>query len=277
MSEGLGKRKRRYAPKTKTGCGTCKKRHIKCGQQRPECANCLSTKLHCEGYGIWGGGTMITKNQHQSSRAMQAAEKSTPSLTSGSPSLSRHNTPIPLHKITHAEQSCFEYFVNRTALKIPGVFYSQFWAPLVLRASASELPILHAAVALGSAHRSAELNLHGSTFPSTSLCGDRNGIPNAHEIFTLKQYNKSIAYLQDLRSEGENAAPQIRIALVACVLYMSLELLRGDYPTAITHTRHGFGLLSKLKRDLDAPAFSPQNSLESVDAFLIQAFTGFDL
>ncbi|KAK5138154.1 hypothetical protein LTR08_004849 [Meristemomyces frigidus] len=36
--------------RTKTGCLTCRKRRIKCGEERPVCGNCVKSKRHCEGY-----------------------------------------------------------------------------------------------------------------------------------------------------------------------------------------------------------------------------------
>lgn len=36
--------------RTKTGCLTCRKRRIKCGEERPTCSNCHKSKRHCEGY-----------------------------------------------------------------------------------------------------------------------------------------------------------------------------------------------------------------------------------
>jgi hypothetical protein len=36
--------------RTKTGCLTCRKRRIKCGEERPTCANCIKSKRMCEGY-----------------------------------------------------------------------------------------------------------------------------------------------------------------------------------------------------------------------------------
>jgi hypothetical protein len=51
--------------RTKTGCLTCRKRRIKCGEERPICSNCIKSKRTCEGYnlriswkppnGDWGG------------------------------------------------------------------------------------------------------------------------------------------------------------------------------------------------------------------------------
>lgn len=42
--------------RTKTGCLTCRKRRIKCGEERPICNNCVKSKRNCEGYNqrvIW--------------------------------------------------------------------------------------------------------------------------------------------------------------------------------------------------------------------------------
>ncbi|EQL31199.1 hypothetical protein BDFG_06437 [Blastomyces dermatitidis ATCC 26199] len=36
--------------RTKTGCLTCRKRRIKCGEEKPTCNNCRKSKRDCEGY-----------------------------------------------------------------------------------------------------------------------------------------------------------------------------------------------------------------------------------
>ncbi|TAQ90278.1 hypothetical protein B7494_g1398 [Chlorociboria aeruginascens] len=43
-SKGLGKKR------TKTGCLTCRRRRIKCGEEKPICQNCIKSKRQCEGY-----------------------------------------------------------------------------------------------------------------------------------------------------------------------------------------------------------------------------------
>jgi hypothetical protein len=40
----------RARKRTKTGCLTCRKRRIKCGEERPTCVNCIKSKRHCDGY-----------------------------------------------------------------------------------------------------------------------------------------------------------------------------------------------------------------------------------
>ncbi|KAF2018058.1 hypothetical protein BU24DRAFT_164138 [Aaosphaeria arxii CBS 175.79] len=44
------KRKRQFANRTKTGCGTCRRRKKKCDEAKPECNNCMRGGFICEGY-----------------------------------------------------------------------------------------------------------------------------------------------------------------------------------------------------------------------------------
>ncbi|KAF2266711.1 trimeric LpxA-like protein [Lojkania enalia] len=48
--ESAKKRKRQFANRTKTGCGTCRRRKKKCDEAKPECNNCLRGGFICEGY-----------------------------------------------------------------------------------------------------------------------------------------------------------------------------------------------------------------------------------
>ncbi|KAI9774651.1 MAG: hypothetical protein M1840_002900 [Geoglossum simile] len=45
-----GKLPKNSRTRTKTGCLTCRKRRIKCGEERPRCSNCVKSKRNCEGY-----------------------------------------------------------------------------------------------------------------------------------------------------------------------------------------------------------------------------------
>jgi hypothetical protein len=63
MGTGDKARVRRFAPKTRTGCLTCKRRRVKCDERKPTCYTCERVSAKCEGYQTpktWvfdGGGT----------------------------------------------------------------------------------------------------------------------------------------------------------------------------------------------------------------------------
>jgi acetyltransferase-like isoleucine patch superfamily enzyme len=48
--QGEAKKRRTLMTRTKTGCGTCRKRRKKCDEARPECKNCERGGLRCESY-----------------------------------------------------------------------------------------------------------------------------------------------------------------------------------------------------------------------------------
>lgn len=49
-ASGVPSKAPKLRKRTKTGCLTCRKRRIKCGEERPTCGNCIKSKRHCEGY-----------------------------------------------------------------------------------------------------------------------------------------------------------------------------------------------------------------------------------
>lgn len=87
------------------------------------------------------------------------------------------------------ESTCFDYFRERTVVKMPGAFDSTFWENIVLRVSSSEPAVFHAVVALAATQRG--LELHDS-------CRDSNvgAITNQWDRVALQQYNKAIENLQ---------------------------------------------------------------------------------
>ncbi|KAJ6168428.1 hypothetical protein N7497_001271 [Penicillium chrysogenum] len=204
--------------KAKTGCKTCNTpltesriRRVKCDEGRPACRRCVSTRRVCDGYGIWGGGGS-PYGKPQSNRA-----------------LSTYCTPVPAGNLSHEEQLCFDWLIRRTAKKFAGLFPSDFWETLIFQASAQEPAVRHAIIALSSAHR----------FQGRYAAG-----PNQYdECFTLQQYNKAI---QHLRINTTNNSYSLRVALITCMLFITLEYMRGQYQMGNAHLQYGMKLLSDM-------------------------------
>ncbi|KAJ5747993.1 uncharacterized protein N7511_009689 [Penicillium nucicola] len=213
--------------KVKTGCKTCKIRRVKCDEGRPACRRCVSTSRVCDGYGIWGGGgTPYT--QPQTNRA-----------------LSVYCTPVPIGSLSDEENVCFDWLIKRTAKKFTGLFASDFWETLIFQASAQEPAVRHAVIALSSAHRFAQYDEEGLLVNKLK-----------EERFTLQQYNKAIQYL---RSNNVDDSHSLRVALITCMLFVTLEYLRGQYQVGSAHLRYGMKLLSDVSgsgpRSTMAPTF----------------------
>ncbi|KAJ5090494.1 hypothetical protein N7532_009178 [Penicillium argentinense] len=237
----------KLAPKgrrnVKTGCKTCKTRRVKCDEKKPACHRCLSTGRVCDGYGIWGGGgTPYSAYSSTTTTTRPGSAGITQPHTTKS--LSIYNTPVPTGSLTNEEQSSFDWFMRKTSTKFAGLFTSQFWEMLIFQASAQEPAVRHAVVALSAAHR-ADL---ARALPAMYTAG-----AGMEEIFILSQYNKAIRHLRLVKAATSSKA--IRVALITCMLFVTLEYLRGQYQMGSAHLRYGIQLLSSIS--------SPQSAVDS--------------
>ncbi|CAL5872660.1 uncharacterized protein PFLUO_LOCUS6926 [Penicillium psychrofluorescens] len=218
----------RSKKRVKTGCKTCKARRVKCDESRPVCRRCVSTGRVCDGYGVWGGGG-TPYGQPQSNRA-----------------LSIYCTPVPLGSLGREEQAYFDWFMNKTTQKFAGLFASYFWEILVFQACADEPAVRHAVVALSAAHRS-------------DNCYQQWANPATHgfdaEQFMLQQYNKAIKYLSATTVNGNNNS--LRIVLITCMIFVTLEYLCGEYQRGSAHLRSGIQLLSNISSPQARSSISP--------------------
>ncbi|KAL5353945.1 hypothetical protein ACLOAV_000030 [Pseudogymnoascus australis] len=249
------KKTRASKPKVKTGCKTCKLRGVKCDEAKPICRRCISTGRTCDGYGIWGGGG-------------NAYGSITPLPASPSPTSTR---TLPLRgAITQHEQRAFEYFAHRTSRKLPGIFDSHFWSSLVFQASARDPAVLHALIALGA------VDLGKATRELTCAAERVRG----YERVALVQYNKAIASLGvHFKSRDRDA---MRVALITCMLFICIELLRERFKTANNHLNNGLKLLGEIQRGevgdkKGRNELLINKELESVDDYLVEAFTRLNI
>ncbi|KAI0836709.1 hypothetical protein F5Y06DRAFT_288340 [Hypoxylon sp. FL0890] len=241
--------------KVKSGCRTCKTRRVKCDEGWPVCFRCLSTGRVCAGYGIWGGG-----DNHYGRR---------PTGPDSSKCLKVFYAPTLIKAGNKEESRQLEWFTYRTAFKLPGVFRFPFWDMLVFQAASSEPAVLHAVLALSSAHRGESLSTKAS---ATKAAGDEQ------EQFTLQHYTKAITNLQPHFSAKSNGS--IRVALITCLIFVMTEFLRGHYKSGITHLQNGLRLLNEYRarsRAVDSYSLFLEPCCNSVDAWIIQAFIRLDV
>ncbi|KFX89556.1 hypothetical protein V490_06948 [Pseudogymnoascus sp. VKM F-3557] len=277
------KKTRARKPKVKTGCKTCKLRGVKCDEAKPACRRCISTGRRCDGYGIWGGGGntygSVSRTVSLPPRPARPPELLTPmtatTCMSPPPSLGSTRSLPPLcGAMNQHEQRAFEYFAHRTSHKLPGLFDSPFWSSLVFQASARDPAVLHALIALGA------IDL-GKATRELAFAADR---VRGYERVALVQYNKAIVSMGvHFKSRDRDA---MRVALITCMLFICIELLRERFNTADTHLRNGLKLLSEMRREgageekekkEKGRVLLMNTELESVDDYLFEVFTRFNI
>jgi Fungal specific transcription factor domain len=134
-----------------------------------------------------------------------------------------------------------------------------------LQASLSEPAVLHAVLALSSVHRGGILN------------GDRqeqsNSIPDKLEQFTLQHYVKAISHLRPHFSAKDRAS--FRVALIVCIIFVSLDFLRGHFTTAQIHLQNGLKLLGETQSlsDRNDGLLLLRPCREAIDDWIVEAFS----
>jgi hypothetical protein len=241
-----------------------RRRKVKCDEEKPCCKRCLSASRTCEGYGVWGGGKTGVTTGDPFNISLQSPN-----------CISNHMMPFPIQGATADEMNYFDFFRRRTVTRLPGFFDSNLWDNIIFQASLNERAVLHAVVALASAHRSEEI----------THCTDRDFVllkssspMNKHERFALQQYNKSINSLQEKFLSNNHRF--LHAALITCMMFVCLDLLRGEYWLGYTHLLHGLNLLSQRSRP-DEMSHNrnviTRPTEQYVDDCLIEAFVRINL
>ncbi|PYI03207.1 hypothetical protein BO78DRAFT_291895, partial [Aspergillus sclerotiicarbonarius CBS 121057] len=204
------KRRRAFAPRARTGCRTCRIRHVRCDEAPGSCYNCSSTGRKCDGYDM--------------THLPLATARTRKSIILQMPASIATN----LRGMTPDERRGFAFFLTQTVPMITSCFHSDVWQRLVLQMSQADAAVGHAVVALSAMHQDAQvqhITLHHSPL----------------RRFALEQYNRAISMLHTRLPSND---PQLRgVVLMCCFVFVTLELLQGDYPAAMAHLQNGLNIL----------------------------------
>ncbi|KAK5675080.1 hypothetical protein LTS10_012154 [Elasticomyces elasticus] len=211
---------RRYAPKTRTGCITCKIRRIKCDEVKPSCKRCTSTGRKCDGYIL---------PEACSERVLPS-----PSLA-----LCTDTTSNALERRT------FDFFRSRTAPSVSGYFNDPVWDRLVLQFCQSEPTVRYAVNAVGALHEERYLR-HSARNIGLQVSHVRTSFPTV-------QYSMALRGLQGLLG-AENISLDL---VMICILLMAhFEALRESFVPALVHVENAIRLLHS-SASIDARKIDP--------------------
>ena len=234
-------------------------RRVKCDEGKPSCRRCTSTGRKCDGYEqvIVSSGEEASKNVYDSIQCFSPNQALLISPSRASMGL------------TGEESIGFDFFRKKTVFEIQGCFRSCLWESLVLQLSHQEPSILHAAIAVGSIHRKLT---------------ERDGAPqimdveDPRQLLGLRQYVKAIGFLRTRINDLENQDSGY-IALITCLLFICLEMLRGQRLAALSHLGTGLRILSS--RAVSVGSSEPnalilKHDSQSIQDQLISVFARLD-
>ncbi|KAI8954456.1 hypothetical protein F4801DRAFT_503236 [Xylaria longipes] len=258
---------RKFAPKSRLGCKTCKIRRIKCDLSRPSCLKCQSTGRTCDGYSEM---PLAFKTEIDSSRYHNEKANRVESCNGYHPCtpISAYQpkqwhakyhsriTPnlrpfmiLPVTGSAQTEAMCFFEYISIKHLNEYNPCES--WRKTLMFFSQTVPSVRHAAIALALIYRNYL---------------DRDPSNRAHQLQPLKDrlpdkaallhYNRAIQLLLNQKI-GDNTEITA-ITLLVCYLFTCFDNLAGNYVQAIKHLRGGV----ELSRNIDKAVLNNSNAYD---------------
>jgi hypothetical protein len=225
-------------------------RHVKCDERRPSCLNCTTTGRKCDGY-----NSDRATSHEQALSALGFARlctKKTSPWNDSQVTLAR-TLGLPSNEQSN---SFFHSFLHGCVPSLTEAMDSEFWQKSIQRASSSPA-VQHAAIALGAVYeqRVARQNHHGSLASSTN--------DKRLELLSSLRYASAIQILRHRISESSQNQEMLEEIMIACLIFIFLEILRGEDVAAVTHLDGALKLYSCIQPTGQALIHSREDKVAS--------------
>ncbi|KAJ6782329.1 hypothetical protein PWT90_07801 [Aphanocladium album] len=222
-------RKRRWAPRVRTGCYTCRQRRIKCDEHKPFCNRCTRSGRRCE-------------QRLFTSRALLATTLTERVLTStlGQPG---HAVTTFAPAPAEPEMRMFAALCHAVLPRMQGQFCRGFWHIVIPRASRVYPAVWHAALAVAAI----QLRRPPNRDPAAL---DEND-DETSDRFALQQCNKAIKCMVDVQDGVRRPAAEQEMLLITCLLLTRFSSLKGRASDAIIHIQNGIALLKQWRYGIE--------------------------
>ncbi|KAH8669441.1 hypothetical protein BGZ60DRAFT_376138 [Tricladium varicosporioides] len=216
---------------SRSGCLTCKKRHVKCDEQKPKCQRCIKARRACLGY--QSTDSTLTQALAPVARTVLYA-------------------PSPFPAVDPEETRMLYFFSTFSSKGISGYFSSDFWQRQILQLSLAEPCIRHALVSIGALHQHFNAGQLGQLVQCDS----------ATYQFALRQHTLAISQLQRSMATSNHRE---EITLMACILFTCFDSFMGNYQSALVHLRSGLRIFHGVRNS----DYSMPNAQKSLFAGLL--------
>ncbi|KAL4948799.1 Rh-like protein/ammonium transporter [Aspergillus filifer] len=240
----------RHAPRSKNGCITCRRRKVKCGEERPVCRRCFALGLSCE----WGG-VKRGRSSYAPVRIQPAGPRLSPSSAIAiHPGTPGHNLDALIDQWTFPVFS--EGFSGlRTCPVIP------IATPLYPSLSGTEIACANSLLL------SEQDKTYFQYFPSSFVV-----------FYYIKSWQwSSFSYLYQGPAAASKAIMRMILALSANDMHRNGLVARSPgRPTAEDHSRYHYGLAVKEFRQLletrEGPVTQPELEIVFATMFLMISY-----
>ncbi|KXS98566.1 hypothetical protein AC578_4287 [Pseudocercospora eumusae] len=252
-----------FAPKTKTGCKTCRMRRVKCDEDRNErgdCRKCSSTGRECQWYQAWAKPASPHSSTSSGSREQRVLLPKPRERTR----LAVLQPPSLAVGLTAQERRAVGFFLCRSARDLGYTFFTTKWINLSIQIGHQEPALRYAIAAIGLVHQSRQPFTHTSMHPV---------IKNDGHQLALLSYSKAMGHLRHYidRTATLDRARSIDVSLLACILFFVFEHLQNELASACLHMATGLRLVEELR----SPSGS-SNQDGSLSSDIYEIFNGFN-
>ncbi|KAH7395604.1 hypothetical protein BKA64DRAFT_745798 [Cadophora sp. MPI-SDFR-AT-0126] len=232
------KKPRTSRPKVRSGCFTCKKRRVKCDENKPQCYRCCKFGRVCPGY-------KSEKNDSTSPSPRPETRTILPKPSICPPPTLSLSTEISEVMFQATEEFLsFRLFCTQTSREPAGVFQTTTWNRIVLQSSHQYAFLRHAIVTIGSLSMSIKDALNNNDIPPSigpELWNSQPAFLRTNNDFALRQYNK---FLRGSRQALISGPEGQRLALIVCLLIICIETLQWHHLQVLSHIYSGVQLLN---------------------------------
>ncbi|KAK0130295.1 hypothetical protein ONS96_000816 [Cadophora gregata f. sp. sojae] len=208
-------------PKTKTGCLTCKTRHLKCDESKPSCLRCLKSTGTCTGY----AKVPSTRIDH---RAIIAR-----------PSVLIQQPTQKAFLNDEKESYFFKIFQSQTAADLSGVYKSTFWDHILIRESTHQNSVMSGIISIAALNESVKsAELARSATDSNKVAWQAEA-KNQRE-YALEQYDKAIRGMRTITTDSNS---YLRKMLISTLLVFVFETIHAQPDVAFWHAMIGDRML----------------------------------
>ena len=136
------------------------------------------------------------------------------------------------------EAHAFDFYLKGASAALSGDLDTELWRRIVVQLSIREPAVKYAALAISSLHRRVDMTHRESRQRRNNLDVDGK--------FALTQYGKAMQALRVWKpAPGDN--DRATVPLILCLLFVTIEFLRGDQEISQLHICQGRKLLAELR------------------------------
>jgi hypothetical protein len=165
------------------------------------------------------------------------------------------------------EIRAFDFYLKRSSAALGGDMNTEFWANMVIPLCNQEPAIKHAVLAVSRFHLHA-VKAHQGGGPQSR----RHAVVTLDEKLGLIEYGKAINALQSWRPSADEVGMSTGMTpLIACILFICIEFLRGNERESHMHIEQGRKMLASVTQDANP------NFLTMLKRYLVPMYTRLSL